>query len=336
MTHNHKHKIVGFWSVMFALLGNFSIGCLKFVGFTISGSSALFAESIHSLADTMNQALLMVGIKRSIKTADEAHSYGYGQERFFWALVSACGIFFLGAGVTIYNGISTLRHPESVSISPIIFVILAVSFIIESGTFWVAWRELRSSDMEASIGELLRDGDPTTIAVIYEDGVALLGVLTAFASIALYMITGNHYWDGIGSIVIGAMLAVVAVLLINKNRQFLMKKAIPENVKEEIIELLEAEPVIERVVDFKSSILDVGAYHVRCEVEFNGAHLLKEMQASLKDDFEEIDGDFEEFKKFAVRYIDRVPRIVGQRINQIEEKIQKQVPAILHIDIEIN
>jgi len=331
--HNHAS---GFFSVSLAILGNASITAIKFIGFLISGSSALFSESVHSFADTMNQSLLMVGIKRSIKKADSEHTYGYGQERFLWALISACGIFFLGAGVTAVNGINAMKHPESIIIGPVVFAILATSFIVESITFVVAIRELKASDPEASLPELLKDGDPTTIAVIYEDGVALIGVLVALASVTLVKLTGQHYWDGLGSIVIGIMLAVVAVVLIRKNREYLIRKAIPEEVKEKIIDILEAEPAVERVINFKSSILDVGAYHVLCEIEFNGAHLLKKLQGNLKEEFEGIDGDFEEFKKFAVRYIDRVPRIVGTYINEIEEKIQQEIPSIIHIDIEIN
>ncbi len=331
--HNHAS---GFFSVSLAILGNASITAIKFIGFLISGSSALFSESIHSFADTMNQSLLMVGIKRSIKKADSEHTYGYGQERFLWALISACGIFFLGAGVTAVNGINAMKHPESIVIGPVVFAILAASFIVESVTFIVAIRELRASDPEASLPELLRDGDPTTIAVIYEDGVALIGVLVALASVTLVKLTGQHFWDGLGSIVIGLMLAAVAILLIRKNKEYLNRKAIPENVKEQIMEILESEPAVERVINFKSSILDVGAYHVLCEIEFNGAHLLKRLPNNLKDEFEEIDGDFEEFKKFAVRYIDRVPRIVGTYINEIEERIQREIPSIIHIDIEVN
>lgn len=330
------HHATGFFSVLLALFGNFTIALIKLVGFFLSGSSALFSEAVHSFADTMNQSLLMVGIRRSIREADREHSYGYGQERFLWALISACGIFFLGAGVTVFNGINALRHPESITIEPVIFYILGASFVIEAATFYIAVRELYRSAPGAGLKELLKNGDPTTIAVIYEDGIALLGVLVAFVSIWLYELTGNHVWDGAGSIVIGFMLAVAAVLLINKNRDFLMKKAIPSEVQEQIIELLLAEPLVERVIDFKSSILDVGAYHVKCEIEFNGAHLLKRMQEDLRRDFEEIDGDFEEFKRFAARYIDRVPRIVGERINGIEQKIQAAIPSIIHIDIEIN
>lgn len=334
---NNITQSKGFTSVIFALAGNLFITLIKFFGFFVSGSSALFSEAIHSFADTMNQTLLMVGIKRSSKVADAEFSYGYGQERFLWALISACGIFFLGAGVTISSGIQALNHPEEVKINYLTFGILIVSFLVEGFTFFKAIKELRGSKESIGSDDLLEDGDPTTIAVIYEDGVALLGILVAIASILLYKLTGDYYWDGVGSIIIGLMLAFIAVVLINKNRSFLIRKAIPEEVKKKIIKVLEADPVVEKVIDFKSTILDVGVYHIKCEIEFNGSALMKKIENdSLREDFDDIKGDYEEFKKFLVHQIDRIPRVVGQRIDEIEKKIQKEVPGVAHIDIEVN
>lgn len=332
----HKHKTHGALSVSLALAGNAAITVIKFIGWSLSGSSALFSESIHSFADTMNQSLLLVGIKRSVKKADTAHTYGYGQERFLWALISACGIFFLGAGVTVYHGISTLSHAVRPEISFITFLILFTSLVIESFTLYIAIRELRRGFPKTKLSKILDEGDPTTIAVIYEDSVAVLGVIVAIISIGLTEYTGQLYWDSIGSIIIGLMLGVVAIILINKNRDFLLRKAIPEDIQEGIMDMLEAEPAIEKVVDFKSTILDVGSYHVKCEIEFNGSHLLKHLNGDLRWQFDEIDGDFEEFKKFSARFIDRVPRLIGEHINRIEERIQKKFPSIIHIDIEIN
>src|SRR3989344_3336238 len=119
----------GFVSVVVALVGNFVITILKTIGFLASGSSSLFSEAIHSLADTANQALLMVGIVKSRRAPDEESSYGYGLERFFWALLSACGVFFVGAGVTVYHGVTTLLHPEELSFNPQVFVILVIAFV---------------------------------------------------------------------------------------------------------------------------------------------------------------------------------------------------------------
>jgi zinc transporter 9 len=336
--NENSRRVSGFLPVIFALAGNFFIAILKFLGFFFSGSGSLFSEAIHSLADTLNQGLLMVGLKLSTKKADDEFSYGYGQERFLWALISACGIFFLGAGVTIYHGINSFINKEEPHISPFIFVILIISFIIESFTLIFAWKDLKKNNKEKSLREILHHGDPTTIAVLLEDFVAVIGVMIAFLSILLTKITGSFYWDAGGSIIIGVLLGIVAVLLIGKNRDYLIGKNIPEEMKEKIIEIMEANPAIEKVLDFKSSVLDVNQYQIKCEVEFNGPALMRKIYKddNIKKEYEVIKNDYGEFIKFLVDYIDKVPRLIGSNIDEIEKKIQKEVPEIKHIDIEIN
>jgi len=122
----------------------------------------------------------MVGIKRSSKVATDNFSYGFGKERFFWALISACGIFFLGAGITLYRGVELLVTPHEIHVSTFTFVVLIVSFVVEIFTFMIAVKELIRSNPEASRGFLFRHGDPVTLAVVYEDGIACFGVLVAF------------------------------------------------------------------------------------------------------------------------------------------------------------
>jgi zinc transporter 9 len=328
----------GFLPVLAALMGNFFLTIIKFFGFAISGSSAMFSEAVHSLADTMNQALLMIGIRRSLRVADEDFTYGYGHERFIWALMSACGVFFVGAGVTIYRGVETIIHPETILLSRWVFIILGISFVVELATFLIAFRELVDKGDGADLATVLREGDPTTIAILYEDGVAVVGVFIASIGITLSYYTHNVFWDALGSILIGVLLAVVAVILINKNREFLMEKAIPEELKEEIIALLEAEPAIEKVLDFKSSIINIGEYRIKCEIEFNGPALFKEIREAgdIREEYEAIKDDYEEFVRFCVDYVDRIPRLMGNKIDEIEKKLQKEVPEIKHIDIEIN
>ena len=331
-------RVSGSVPVLLAFLGNAFLTTIKFVGFFLSGSGALFSEAIHSMADTMNQGLLMIGLKLSTKKADEDFSYGYGQERFLWALISACGIFFLGAGVTIYHGINSLIHGVSPDISPVIFGILIVAFVIETFTFVAAARELKNHNPDSSLSEILEEGDPTTLAVLYEDGVAVLGVMVALASIFLAVVTGHAYWDAIGSIIIGALLGIVAIMLIAKNRTHLIRENIPEDMKERVIEILTADPAIEKVLDFKSSILDVHHYQVKCEVEFNGSALMKEVTKNgfIKEEYESVKDDYQEFVRFIVDYADRVPRLIGTRIDEIEKRIKSELPLIKHIDIEIN
>lgn len=329
----------GFISVIAALLGNFTITILKAIGFAVSGSSSLFSEAVHSFADTANQALLMVGIVKSRRAPDEDSSYGYGLERFFWALISACGVFFVGAGITVYHGVSTLLSPNELVFEPVVFVILTISFIVESATFFIAFRELWNRKGEgATFAEAVRDGDPTVLAVVYEDGVAVFGVFVAAVSIGLSYLTGNPVWDATGSIIIGVLLAWVAIVLILKNKRFLVQKSIPEEIKERIIELLVADPMIERVYDFKSSVVELGKYRAKCEVEVNGSALFREVSngVMLKDDFEVVKNDYGEFVRFCVEFTDRVPRVIGTRIDELEERIQKEIPSVRHIDIEIN
>ena len=329
-------RVIGFAPVLFALVGNIFVAVIKFIGFLISGSSALFSEAIHSMADTINQGLLMVGIKRSQKIADKDFSYGFGQERFIWALISACGIFFIGSGVTIYHGIESLINRKEAYISPIIFVILAVSLIVEIFTFWKAWKELHKNN--ASLKEILEEGDSASLAVLFEDGIAVFGIVIAFISITLTSLTGNYFWDSLGSIIVGILLGIVAIILINKNRELLIEKSIPDKIKERVIEILEADPAIEKVLDFKSSTLDTNVYRVKCEVEFNGPALIKEIYKDgfIKNQYKLIKDDYGEFVKFCVDYIDRVPRLIGKKIDAIESNIQKEIPKIKHIDIEIN
>ena len=240
--------------------------------------------------------------------------------------------------MTMYHGVHTLLHPDTLIIRPEVFIILAISFVVELITFLIALRELWNERGEATFFEMFRDGDPTVIAVVYEDGVAVFGVFIAALSIGLSYFTGNPAWDAVGSIVIGLLLAWVAIVLIMKNKRFLVEKSIPEEVKEQIIEMLVADPMIERVYDFKSSVVELGKYRAKCEVEVNGTALFKELSngVMLKDDYETIKGDYQEFVRYVVDYTDRVPRVIGTRIDELEERIKKEIPSVRHIDIEIN
>ncbi len=325
-------------SVMFAVSGNFIITILKFVGFLISNSSSLFSETVHSFADTLNQSLLLIGIKRSRRKPDERFSYGYGNERFLWALISACGIFFLGAGITMYHGVSALWHNEAPELNAVTFLILIVALIIESFTLYKAIQELHSHNPRSSFIGSLSEGDPITIAVIYEDSVAVLGVLIALVGITLTEYTGSGVWDALGSIGISICLGVIAILLIYKNSAFLIGKSIPPTMKKNIIKMLVAEPCIEKVIDFKSTVLDVGKYHVKCEVEWNGTALLEEVfaQEGPKETFERVSKDHDEFKKYVAYTTNLIPRLMGRTIDAIEKKIIAAFPQIKHIDIEIN
>lgn len=331
-------KTAGHLPVIAAITGNSIVGLAKFAGFLVTGSGAMFSESIHSLADTLNQALLLIGLKQSHRKANEEHPYGHGRERYIWALISACGIFFIGCGVTVYHGVDVLLHGHDFVFNFFAIIVLIISFIIEGFTLWLAYRELRQKFPTAKWKTINREADPTTLAVVYEDGLAVFGVLIALLSLTLAYFTGNAYWDAIGSIIIGVLLGVVAIVLINKNRHYLITKSIPHEMAEEVREILMSDPSIEKIYDFKSAIFDADKYLIKCDVEFNASALMKDLNKYhfLSNGYEDVQGDQEEFNKFCVDYLDRVPRLVGKKIDEIEKKIKDRFPQIVFIDIEIN
>jgi zinc transporter 9 len=331
-------KSKGFWPVLAALIGNALVTVFKVLAASASGSSAMFSEAIHSFADTSNQALLLVGVTRSHKKPTSEFAYGFGNERFFWALISACGIFFVGAGVTMYHGIEALQHPKPIEISALTFAVLLVAFVVEALTLWVALRSLARSFPKQSWTERFVLADPSTLAVCLEDGVAVFGVIIAASSIILSYLTSNPRWDAVGSIIIATLLGIVAIALIAKNRSYLIGRAIPEDDQDAIMDVLAGEPAIERVIDFKSTVLDIGVYRVKFEIEFNGAALMNEayQQESLLSEFDNISNDYEAFKRFCVWYADRIPRMIGKKIDEIEGRVKSACPHVRYIDIEIN
>ncbi len=332
------NKIQGQQSVISAVSGNSLIAILKLVGFFVSGSASMFSEAIHSIADTANQVLLYVGLKRSVRGSDDLYDYGYGRERFIWALISACGVFFVGAGVTVYHGTHQLLIGGEAEIHPIALIILAVSFVVELITLLLAINELKKSNPGKDFKTALREGDPTTIAVIYEDSVGVIGVTIAFISVILAKISGFAFFDAIGSILVGLLLGVMAIILINKNRRMLIGKTIPAEIEERFFEIMYADPIIEKVIDLKSMTLDVNVYRIKCEIEFNGSALMREMfeQGDLKEEYDEIKDDYEEYIKHCLGLIDRTPRVIGKKIDELENRIKAALPQVRHIDIEVN
>lgn len=332
------HGPSGFVPALAALIGNIIVALLKWAGFFLTGSSALFSEAVHSVADIANQAFLIVGVVRTKKRPDRDFVYGYGRERFFWALISACGIFFAGAGVTIVHGIQAWSDPAVHGGSSFNESILLIAFIVESFTFFLAYRSLAARFKGKRLRVMLEDGDPVTVAVLYEDGIAVIGVAIAFLSIELTRITGSGFWDPAGSILIGALLAVMAIVLIRKNHDYLLGRAMPEQLQKKIIKMLEADPVIEKVIDFKSTTLGLDEHRIKCEIEVNGSALFSEIRERefIAGWYEDVVASEEDYIRFCVDYADRIPRVIGEHINKVEARVQKAFPTITHIDIELN
>lgn len=333
-----ENHIEGKKSVTAALFGNFFVTIIKTLVFFVTGSTSMFAEAVHSFADTLNQSLLLVGIKRSRKPADNARGYGYGIERFFWSLISACGILFIGSGVVIYHSIETLFHGavEAPDFSFFSMAVLLIALVVEGITLWYAIRELRKNRKFSM--EMFEDADPIVLAIVYEDSVAVVGVFIALIAQWLTHITGDAMYDAVGGLLVGIVLGFLSVVLIIKNHQYIIGKALSKEITDEIIETLEADPCVEKIIEFKSVAIDIGKYRIFATVEWNGSPLYEEIYEAgdLKLEFDKVKTDFKKFAKLMFKTTDRIPRLVGNHIDTIEKNILEKFPQIAYVDIEIN
>ena len=213
-----------------ALIGNSLIAVTKFIASTITGSSAMLSEGIHSLVDTGNQVLLLYGLKRSQKPPDEQFPFGHGKELYFWSFVVAILIFAVGAGVSIYEGIRHVMHPEPME-SPIVnYVVLVLAMIFEGFAWFFAWKEFTQHKGRKSYIRAVQEGkDPTLFVVLFEDSAAMAGLVVAFFGVLLSQLTGILYFDGAASIVIGLILGATAVWLAYETKGLLIgESANPE------------------------------------------------------------------------------------------------------------
>ena len=236
-----------------ALAGNSLIALTKFAGSTYTGSSAMLSEAIHSLVDTGNQGLLLYGLKRSKKPADKYHPFGYGMELYFWAFVVAIVIFALGAGVSIYEGVKHILHPRILTNAYINYIILGLAIVFESGSWWVAYREFRTSKGDMSVLEATRRSkDPALFTVLFEDTAALLGLIVALIGISLAQVLGVPELDGIASVVIGLILAATSGLLAYETKGLLVGEATDPDTVEGLRSILTSAPGIDRVNELRT------------------------------------------------------------------------------------
>ena len=209
-----------------ALAGNAMIAVTKFIAAAYTGSSAMLSEGIHSLVDTGNQGLLLHGMKRASRPADEKHPFGYGTELYFWAFVVAILIFAVGAGVSIYEGIHKIMDPHPVSNPLVNYIVLGLAFVFEAGAWWVAYREFNVRRGKRGMLEaIVQSKDPTVFTVLFEDTAAMLGLIVAFAGIFLAQWTGAAWLDGAASVVIGLILGATAIALAVETKGLLIGEA---------------------------------------------------------------------------------------------------------------
>jgi cation diffusion facilitator family transporter len=207
----------------------------------------MLAEGIHSTVDTGNGLLLLLGIKKSRKPPDKEHPFGYGMELYFWTLIVALLIFAVGGGISIYEGILHLLHPELPENPGVNYVVLSIAMVFEAGAWGVAYRQFRRTKGKWGFWEAIkRAKDPTTFTVLFEDTAAMLGLIVAFLGVFLGQVLQSPYLDGSASIVIGVILCVTATLLARETKALLMGESADEEVVRNIQELAQASPAVEK------------------------------------------------------------------------------------------
>jgi cation diffusion facilitator family transporter len=242
-------------AIIAALSANAGIALAKFVGFAITGSSSMLAEGVHSVADTANQGLLLLGRTRASRAATPEHPFGYGRDRFFYSFVVALLLFTLGSAFAIYEGVHKLSAHEELESPLVAIVILVVALALEGYSWRTAIHESRDLKGDASWWGFVRQSvNPELPVVLLEDTGALIGLVFALAGVGLTMATGDPVWDAVGTIAIGTLLGVIAVILIVETKSLLIGEGAPPALRTTISSSLVGGPV-ERVIHLRTQYL---------------------------------------------------------------------------------
>lgn len=237
-------------TVLIALGANALIAVAKSVVAFLSGSASMVAEAAHSWADTGNEALLLVAERRAVKASDEAHPLGYGRSAYVWSMIAAFGLFTAGSILSITHGINALGVEDEGGDYLLGYIVLAVAFVLEGISFTQALRQTRQSAARLQMRPMryILDTSQTTLrAVFFEDLAALLGILIAAGGLVLHEVTGDAVYDAVGSILVGVLLGVVALILIQRNMQFLVGQEVSPETEARVLEALTSHPEIDRV-----------------------------------------------------------------------------------------
>jgi cation diffusion facilitator family transporter len=259
-------------TVVVALAANASIAVMKAVAGLLTGSAAMLAEAAHSIADTTTEGLLLAALRQSERPADRQHPFGYGKVRFFWSLIAAVSIFVTGALFSGFEGVRTiLGSGEDQALAWVAFLVLGLSFLMEGASWMKAVRQIRreQSDEGQQLLEYLRlTDDPTVKTVFLEDTAALIGLLLAFGGVGLHLLTGSAFWDGLASLLIGVLLAMVAYLLGRTNMRLLIGQQADRRLVRAVYARLSATPEINQVVDLLTMLTGTDKVLLCARVDF--------------------------------------------------------------------
>ncbi len=270
--------------VLAALTGNSLIAVTKFAAAGYTGSSAMLSEAIHSVVDTGNQGLMLYGIRRAARPADEKHPFGYGMEIYFWTFVVAILIFAVGAGVSIYEGIDRIRHPEPVTSVVVNYVVLGLAFAFEAVAWWIAYKEFRTRQHGHGILETVRHSkDPTVFTVLFEDSAAMLGLVVAFLGLLIGELMELPVMDGVASVVIGLILAGTAALLAYETKGLLIGEAASPATVESVRRLVGRQRAIARINELRTMHLGPEDVLLNLSVDFEDGIDAEVVEAAVSE-----------------------------------------------------
>jgi cation diffusion facilitator family transporter len=243
-------------AVIAALAVNLAIALSKFAAFLVSGSSSMLAEAVHSLADTFNQVLLLVGDNRSERSATEEHPFGYGRETYFYGFIVAVMLFGVGALFSVYDGVHKMLHPEPIHDPAVAFAVVGISVVLESFSLRTALQEVNKHRPVRTFAGLARfirrTKAPELVVVVLEDSAALLGLIFAFLGVLLSVLTGDGVWDGAGSVAIGVLLAGAAFVVARETKSLLLGESAGPETTGRIITAVESGPESFRVIHLRT------------------------------------------------------------------------------------
>jgi cation diffusion facilitator family transporter len=271
-------------SVFAALAANTAIAAAKGTAAVLTGSPALLAETLHTVADAGNEVLLYVAIRRSRLPPDATHPFGYGPERYYWALLAAIGMFLVGGAVSIWDGIRALVHPPELEAFWVGVAVLVVAIVLDATSRVVALRQLRveAARRRVSIRELLRESpDPTVVTIYLEDTIDVLGAVVALIALVVHRLTGSGLADAVAAISIGALLCFIASRLTRRNRQLLTNQSVPDRYVEQLRARLESEAEIDAVTRLEAVYLGPGEVLVAADVALADGLSGREVAAAL-------------------------------------------------------
>lgn len=305
-------------TVVVALAANTLIAVMKAVAGLLTGSAAMLAEAAHSVADTATEGLLLAALRQSERPADRRHPFGYGKVRFFWSLIAAVSIFVTGAIFSGFEGVHTIfGEGEEQTFAWVAFLVLGLSFVIEGASWVRAVRQIRQEKAEENrtlLQHLRNTDDPTVKTVFYEDSAALIGLLIAFAGVGLHLLTGSALWDGLASLLIGALLAGVAYLLGRTNMRLLIGQQADVRLVRAVHERLLTQPEVEQVVDLLTMLTGTDRILLCARVDFADSLSAAELERACVRIDGELRAEFTDLDEIFVQPVPRGDPALNERV----------------------